>query len=353
MCKYSIIVPIYNKESYLQQCIESVLNQTYTNWELILINDGSLDSSALICEKYVDGDKRVKYFYWNNHGVVQTRQYGVRMAQGDYIIHLDADDYWNSNLLETVDEVLQRTDCDILQFRFQEVFDGKCVPCKKIVESDTYYDQSQKSVFLDLILSGNGSLVMKVFKRKVLVVEEGYYDRWRHITMDEDVLQMTDPVCRAETMMFINDILYNYRIIGDSMAHTFEKRYIMDVMEVLESQLYILKNYHYDTKERITICYQIFFRNYVKQLKKLFLVDMSKKQKRKIMSDIFGFPLFDQMKEYEKINLLGCYSFMIVKAFRYRQYWIIKTILAAQSIKSVLFRVKQRLLKWIGLEERE
>lgn len=98
MTKISVIVPVYNVEKYLDRCIQSVLSQTYTNFELLLINDGSTDSSGVVCDKYAKMDSRVRVFHKQNGGLSSARNVGISNALGEYVIFLDSDDYWMSSL---------------------------------------------------------------------------------------------------------------------------------------------------------------------------------------------------------------------------------------------------------------
>lgn len=102
MKKISVIVPIYNSEKYISECIESVLNQTYKNFELLLVDDGSKDSSGDICRKYEKQDDRIKYIYKENGGVSSARNHGVQIAAGEYIAFVDSDDIVKPEILETL-----------------------------------------------------------------------------------------------------------------------------------------------------------------------------------------------------------------------------------------------------------
>lgn len=95
----SIIVPVYNTEKYLDKCIQSVLAQTYTNWELLLIDDGSTDSSGAICDKYAAEDNRIRVFHKENGGVSSARNLGLDNAQGEWISFVDADDWIENSML--------------------------------------------------------------------------------------------------------------------------------------------------------------------------------------------------------------------------------------------------------------
>lgn len=96
----SVIVPVYNVEKYLPACIESVINQTYSEWELLLVDDGSTDNSGKICDEYAQKDKRIKVFHKESGGVSSARNFGIDKAKGEYIAFLDADDYVDADLYE-------------------------------------------------------------------------------------------------------------------------------------------------------------------------------------------------------------------------------------------------------------
>ncbi|MDD3184946.1 MAG: glycosyltransferase family 2 protein [Anaerostipes sp.] len=100
MDRVSIIVPVYNVEKYLKKCISSIINQTYINWELLLIDDGSTDNSGLICDEFVERDQRIQVYHMKNHGVAAARNKGLEIAKGKYVFFIDSDDYIDSKYLE-------------------------------------------------------------------------------------------------------------------------------------------------------------------------------------------------------------------------------------------------------------
>ena len=111
--KISVIVPIYNAELYLEQCIESVLNQTLRDIELLLIDDGSTDSSFLICEKYKKRDNRIQLYTNKNVGQGLERNFGIKKSTGEYIAFLDSDDQYKENMLEKLYQRAIETNADI------------------------------------------------------------------------------------------------------------------------------------------------------------------------------------------------------------------------------------------------
>lgn len=136
----SVIIPVYNVEKYLSQCVDSVINQTYKNLEILLINDGSTDDSGKICDEYARKDTRVKVIHKENGGLSSARNKGIREAIGDYLMFLDSDDYLENDncLLPTSKILLSGQDIDIVFFRFKSLYGKE----NKIKEDGLFYPES-------------------------------------------------------------------------------------------------------------------------------------------------------------------------------------------------------------------
>lgn len=114
----SVIVPVYNVEIYLSTCVNSVICQTYTNWELILVDDGSYDSSPFICDDYASRDNRIKVIHKNNGGQAEARNVALDIVAGEYLMFLDADDFLHSDTLQDISHIAEKESADIVQFAF-------------------------------------------------------------------------------------------------------------------------------------------------------------------------------------------------------------------------------------------
>lgn len=127
---FSIIIPIYNTEKYLPDCIESVINQTYKNLEIILVNDGSMGNAEEICKSYCEKDSRIKYFSKENEGVAIARNFGISKATGDYVFCVDSDDTIAESLIEDIFNSFQETDSDfvIVGSTFNNISIIGCLP---------------------------------------------------------------------------------------------------------------------------------------------------------------------------------------------------------------------------------
>ena len=124
--KISVIIPVYNTEKYLKECVESVLVQTYHNLEILLINDGATDSSPQICESYAKQDARIKLIYKENGGLSDTRNTGIKQCSGDYVLFLDSDDYWDDpKMVEKLANQMQQYPVDILNFRYKKYMEDR------------------------------------------------------------------------------------------------------------------------------------------------------------------------------------------------------------------------------------
>lgn len=141
MSKVSIIIPVYNKAPYLDSCISSVINQTYKNLEIIIIDDGSTDNSLEICEKYRKKDERIQLISQENQGVSVARNKGIQKASGEWIYFLDADDYLELDAFEIlVNEIIQDKEIDLIEFGAKKWQNnelvGERIPSKKQIYTD-------------------------------------------------------------------------------------------------------------------------------------------------------------------------------------------------------------------------
>ena len=147
MPKFSIIVPIYNKEKYIERCIKSILNQTMQDFEIIILNDGSTDKSEEVLLKYINKNKeKIIYFKQDNHGIAQTRNNAIEKVTGEYFLFIDADDYIENNLLEKLNYITIEEKIDIVKYKMN-VIDAENV---KKIEGPTFNVKTGEDAFNEL-----------------------------------------------------------------------------------------------------------------------------------------------------------------------------------------------------------
>lgn len=221
----SVIVPVYNAAKYLSEAIESVLNQTYINFELILINDKSTDSSKEICEKYAEKDIRIVLLENNteNHGPGPTRNIGLDNATGDFIYFMDADDWIDEILLECAVRRINETDADIVQFGvvFERENSNKSQQnCWK--GKDLFTKSEIKNEFLNMWNENLFSLWSQFFRTETVKAL-----RFENIINGEDINYRLDALAVAEKLAFMPKVMYHYRYVENSTSRSWNKDTIM------------------------------------------------------------------------------------------------------------------------------
>lgn len=214
MPKFSIISPVYNTSAYLKKFFESVLNQTYDDFELIMVDDGSTDGSLEICKEYAEKDNRIKVLSHKNQGSGPTRNKGIENATGEYLLFFDSDDWVSTHLLETVDHTLDKYDTDLLIYGAEEVVFSKDnreinrVPTIP-VQLDLSTERECRGVFCDLIFSSIINVPWnKVFKREII---DKYKVRFADTRRAQDAFFNMDYYRHIKSLYTIQEKLYFYR----------------------------------------------------------------------------------------------------------------------------------------------
>lgn len=236
----SIIIPVYNVESYLERCINSILNQTYKEFEAIFINDGSTDNSLSILKKYQEKDKRIIIIDKANTGTGDTRNTGLDRAKGEFISFLDSDDWYDKEYLEELYKNLKENDSDIAMCNLKVVYDNK----EKNHNTNVY---SFKKINLDresekiLGILAMPVLWNKLYKREVILK---YGIKFPNCSFSEDVEFLYKLFLHVKIVSKVEKNLYNYYQRLDSATKKIKLDTIKQVAEVLINiENYIDKNF--------------------------------------------------------------------------------------------------------------
>lgn len=219
--KFSIMTPVYKVEQYLPECIESVLDQTYGNFEFILVDDGSPDRSGEICEQYAEKDSRIRVFHKPNGGLMHTRRYALERAQGDYYVFLDSDDYLSFDTLETLNRYISETGADCVIYGFEWLrpegtVHVQCAPC------DCGRVISDRRELYNIIFNNDSynSLCRKCVRASCFDGRD--HSASYHIKNGEDCVQTIEIIENARSVVFIPELLYRYRYNSTSITHSNE-----------------------------------------------------------------------------------------------------------------------------------
>ncbi len=229
--KYSFLVPVYNVEKYLTQCIESMLAQTYKDFEIILVDDGSTDSSGRICDAYAEKyPDIIKVIHKKNEGLVSARQVGIENTNGDICLFVDSDDFIESELLKTVDDEFSKdAELDILIYSFCYFSEeAKKHRKKTISETDILFDKNNKKELYEALMFTPlvSSVWTKAVKTEILRKDTVRYEAFYEHSMGEDQFRTISWFTLAERIKFINIPLYNYRTDNASISREFNVKSI-------------------------------------------------------------------------------------------------------------------------------
>ncbi|HHY82924.1 MAG TPA: glycosyltransferase [Clostridiales bacterium] len=217
----SIIVPVYNTESFIDTCLTSIRNQTYKNIQIILVNDGSTDSSPEICSRHAEDDSRIMVLHKYNGGVSSARNAGLDVSTGTYIMFVDSDDRIESNAVETLVNVQKTYDFDVIVFGYCMEYNSKNETIRICSPSQSYYSKEQlMPLAARMIEDGrmhpiwNKFYKASILKRLNICFEE-------QLNLAEDVLFNYHVIFEIESLHITDRCFYHYTIRGESLDHRF------------------------------------------------------------------------------------------------------------------------------------
>ncbi len=228
--KISVIVPIYNVENYLNRCVDSILNSTYKNLEIILVDDGSTDNCSKICDDYLKKDSRIQVVHKKNGGLSDARNKGLDLATGEYISFIDSDDCINKNMLSYLMKILLKNSCDIAVCDFSIFYDKFPNDVMLLNDSDDYKILSSKKA-LSLLLYGSEShgdyAWNKLYKKKLF--DDIRYPVGKKM---EDIGTTYKLYYKADRIVISNKKLYYYFQRNDSILGTKDFQIYSDNFEL-------------------------------------------------------------------------------------------------------------------------
>lgn len=256
MARFSVIIPMYNVEKFVKECVFSVLAQTFTDYEVILVDDGATDNSGKVCDELAEKDSKVSVIHQQNGGLSMARNAGVKKAVGEYVIFLDGDDYWSDKeMLSKISQKLSVSEADVLVFNFVKYFEknGKCetkdnapveVPTDKIEAAKT------------LLKSGlfNASACFKCIRRSLIVDNNLQFETGR---LSEDIEWNGRLLILCKRLDCINESFYVYRRRSGSISHNLKEKNVQHLFDN------IVKTYNYAEEYKLEEAFRRVYFSYV------------------------------------------------------------------------------------------
>ena len=250
--RFSIIIPVYNAEKYIEKCLDSVLNQTYQDFEIIIVNDGSKDNSQIIIDKYKLKTDKIISFIQENHGINYTRNFAMEKASGEYLVSVDSDDYIGNDYLETINKAIEKNNSDLIGINLTLVNDEKTL------------GKMNKAIFENL--NGEDAIIKLINYGKPFDIACGFVLKSKYIKENnfkyplgqyhEDYALMPKIVVSAKSVTNLDYSGYYYYQSEDSITRTTDyKKECVKVYDVLKhtDDLLIFMNAKNIKKENLEI----------------------------------------------------------------------------------------------------
>lgn len=242
MPKISVIIPVYNAEKYIKECVDSVLNQDFQDYEIIVVNDGSTDNTAQILKEY---DTKIIFINQPNSGSSATRNRGVQNAEGEYILHIDSDDFIEHNYLSLMYESAVKFDADVVVCDFYKFINGEDIYIQDYKKIDGLVDHSDYMFHLIRTKKTHHNVFNKLIKRD-LALEFSYPNG---IFLGEDLFAIFKIMSSAKRIAKLNQSFYHYRI-GDNNTSQFDSlRGMMDHKFVYEALIKFVKERNFESED--------------------------------------------------------------------------------------------------------
>ena len=320
--RFSILVPVYNVEKYLSECLDSIINQSFTDFELICINDGSTDKSLEILQDCSKRDSRIKIFTKKNQGLLWARRDAIKIASGEYILFIDSDDkYHDLNVLKRIDDCLIKySNPDLLLFDRAEIINDKVVyTCPHFFDNERYFKEKDIDELRYQFISRDylNAIFLKCIKAEIIKNDKTDYSV-HNPQMAEDVTQSMFMFDQCRTFVFLPDYIYLYRNNNQSITRAplkFEnleskmvRKLFFDLYQYVEK--WNLKSFKSDV-------YQKFFNKaysfYCSRILDLYF----NKDNKKLFKKIKNFAWFNDQNSFlkntelvKKANLKKSYKFL-------------------------------------------
>lgn len=225
----SVIVPVYNVEKYLDKCVQSITNQTYKDIEIILVDDGSKDTSGALCDQWAKKDDRIKVIHKENGGIADTRNTGIDASCGEWILFIDSDDWYEKqNHIETLMDFAQQNDSDIVCFNYKRFFEKKQafsdVLCHPEMPNPSLLYMVDNKIF-------TSSACLKLIKKSILTENNITFEKG---VLSEDIEYNAKFLLTTNKISFCKDCVYIYRQRENSITTSVSKKHVDDLIYIID-----------------------------------------------------------------------------------------------------------------------
>ncbi len=317
MPRFSVVVPVYNAEKYLDECINSVLSQSFADVELVLVDDGSPDSSGHICDRFAALDERVKVIHQQNQGHITARMNGANAASGEYILFLDSDDWLLSGSLEKIDDKIAQYSCDMLVFRLVK----NEMPCADFFGEEKETVTKAEYLAVNVIKTALNSLVVRATKRCLF---DGIdISSFAGFLNSEDLLLSLSLVRKAGKISYIPDVLYSYRANDSGITAGYNKNGMEEFVKSRAVLWAELEEYGIATEKNQLLLNTAFMRRAADTALQITATDMSYAEKKQEYRKISDMPFFKKAIKMYSVDEFGFAKQLRIKFLKHKLFLLL------------------------------
>lgn len=323
----SIIVPVYNVEAYLEKCLDSMLDQTYSNIEIVLINDGSTDNGPKICDEYAKKDSRVKVIHKANSGVSDTRNIGLEAAKGSYVTFVDSDDWIEKDYVENLYRAIIENKADYATCGYNRVYGNKSEKINSSGETITYSAREYLIKLLN-VQSSYGFCHMKLIKKDIIKDTKFY----KGLVVGEDALFNIELCKNITKAVVLEQPLYNYRFNANSVVRKYDENYMNKYQESMEiMNNYIMKEYKEDKEIRQNLYNYVAYHILLVAVNYCF--NPNNKNKIKSLKNIYNIEIFKTAIKFSNYEMMSLSRKVTLFSLKYKLLWLTGIICLVRQLQ--------------------
>lgn len=328
----SVIIPVYNAESYLARCLDSLLAQTFTDFEVILVDDGSTDGSAALCDGYAAKDCRFHCIHKENGGHTSARQAGLGQAAGNYVAFVDSDDWIAPAMYRTMCDAAEKNDADMVCCNYTAVTPKGDIPCRASFPEGLYEKaQLEEEVYPRMLYSGTyftygaaPNLWNKLFRRELLT--KNLYPVPLSVKLGEDALVSYICLLESSRVYFCGDFFYYYQSTASSLTHNMDENRLRENRTLFEAFFNIIDLSVYPCMEQQLYYYIVYqcLLTYVPVF-----TSLPASHGRRIFFDECAYPPVKRAFRAVKLrNIKGLHNKLYALCIRHRLYGLFRFFLS-------------------------
>lgn len=304
---FSVLIPVYNVEKYLSSCLESVLSQTFSDYEVILIDDGSKDSSGRICDDYAKRyPGKIRVQHKPNQGLISARRAGLKLANGYYVCFLDSDDCWIDNTLSRLHDTIEEMNSDVVLFCWNRIDESGKVLSDTIPALFLQQGTIDKKIVFERMLSTAliNPLWAKCSKLELFDIDTDYSNFYK-IQNGEDLIQSLPVLYHANSFYYLAEPLYQYRVNTASISHVYQKGQYR-TMNIVRPLLYkYIEKMGLDTEQNKKTFFNTYLAFLWKDVEAMYRGITSLEERNAALDEIRSYEFVKRGKEYLGICVLS------------------------------------------------